>query len=301
MVWDEMISQETVLMQNNRDFRQDEIQAHLNDIDVNGFTVVPNCFTELDCARGIISFYEWIRKNFNYARQHLDKDSHFQRLVNLHSACPNLAMLFESPKILAILDSFFDSETVIYTSLYFEKGTQQPIHRDNPVFHTVPQNLFLGVWFALEDANEENGCLEIIPGGHRVLSDIDTEAIAGKFYDNLNTIEHSDDTLWVEYQKLVLEECNKNGLVIERIPVKAGDVVIWHPLAPHGGSEIRNIQLTRHSIVMHVVPKNISVYGCDLFFNNNRTPWRDPYQYELIQNRYMIHQGTTCFQGVAYQ
>lgn len=296
-----MISQETMLAQNNTDFQKDVIRDHLNNIDTKGFTVIHNCLTELDCSRGIISFYEWIRRNFNYARQHLDQDSHFQRVVNLHSVCPDLAKLFESSKVLGILDSFFNSEAVIYTSLYFEKGTQQPIHRDNPVFHTVPSNLFLGVWFALEDANEENGCLEIIPGGHKVLLNIDTSTVAKKFYSDLNDINHSDEALWMEYQRLVLEQCDKNNLTAEKVHVKAGDVVIWHPLAPHGGSEIRNIRLTRHSIVMHVIPKHISVYGCDLFFNQDRAPWKDAYQYELIQDRYMARSGSPHFQGAAYQ
>ena len=38
-------------------------------------------------------------------------------------------------------------------------------HQDATFLHTEPSRV-LGMWFALEDANRENGCLWGLPGGH---------------------------------------------------------------------------------------------------------------------------------------
>lgn len=39
------------------------------------------------------------------------------------------------------------------------------IHQDASYLYTEPQKLY-GIWFALDDATEENGCLQFIPGSH---------------------------------------------------------------------------------------------------------------------------------------
>ena len=41
-------------------------------------------------------------------------------------------------------------------------------------------------------------------------------------------------------------------------------------MLPHGGSPIKNPLSTRHSIVFHVVPNQMRVYGNDLFFLKNK-------------------------------
>lgn len=42
-------------------------------------------------------------------------------------------------------------------------------HQDATFLHTDPMKLF-GIWIALEDAKEENGCLYFIPGSHKSMS-----------------------------------------------------------------------------------------------------------------------------------
>jgi hypothetical protein len=68
---------------------------------------------------------------------------------------------------MSLLDFLFARSAGIYTSLLFEYGSQQPIHRDSPFFHTFPINYFFGVWFALEDIHPDSGPLIYVPGGYR--------------------------------------------------------------------------------------------------------------------------------------
>ena len=72
----------------------------------------------------------------------------------------------------------------IYTSLFFQEGTQQDLHRDAPLFCTYPENKFLGCWFALEDTNKSNGSLSVVPRGHIIIEEEDLirEQTSNYFY-----------------------------------------------------------------------------------------------------------------------
>jgi len=82
---------------------------------------------------------------------------------------PDVEEVFlSSTRALRIQDALFGAPTSLYTSLFFMRGSNQPLHRDIPQFTTVPQNHYFGMWVALEDADEDNGPLTLIRGGHRV-------------------------------------------------------------------------------------------------------------------------------------
>jgi hypothetical protein len=73
--------------------------------------------------------------------------------------------------------------------------------------------------------------------------------------------------MWEKYQDRVTRQCMDAGLKVEKVAVKAGGTVIWHPQLPHGGSAIGDISRTRHSLVMHLAPVGTPVYHQDVFFN----------------------------------
>lgn len=47
-----------------------------------------------------------------------------------------------------------------------EVGSQKGMHQDSPYWPIEPMAL-CSCWFALDDATPENGCMAVIPGGHR--------------------------------------------------------------------------------------------------------------------------------------
>ncbi|MFC5651159.1 phytanoyl-CoA dioxygenase family protein [Paenibacillus solisilvae] len=55
-------------------------------------------------------------------------------------------------------------------SMYIDKpqnfGVGQPYHQDSYYLKSEP-NTLIGVWIALDDVDEQNGCLHVIPGSHR--------------------------------------------------------------------------------------------------------------------------------------
>jgi ectoine hydroxylase-related dioxygenase (phytanoyl-CoA dioxygenase family) len=166
---------------------------------------------------------------------------------------------------------------VLYTSLFYERGSAQEVHRDTPVFVTRPEYRYFGTWVALEDTDPDNGPLVVVRGGH-LLPEIDREGIARSFCANLDDVPALSNDMWVSYQHEVAAQCARAGLGTDPVCAKMGDTIIWHPQAPHGGAPIRDLRRTRFSLVMHSTPLGVPVYRQDVFFNpskpvSDRAPW----------------------------
>jgi phytanoyl-CoA hydroxylase len=208
--------------------------------------------------------------NDHIFRKHRDTDGHYPRIVNLHLSFPDLLELFTlNIRALRLMDGMFGSETVIYTSLFYERGSAQDIHRDTPYFATKPDYLYFGVWVALEDTDESNGPLQVVRKGH-LLDELNVREIAARHVKDPTEINPSSPELWDDYQRRVQEQCFAGGLTVEPVTVKKGDTIIWHPKTPHGGAPILDSSRTRLSFVMHVTPHGVPVYHQDVFFNPDR-------------------------------
>ena len=256
------------------------VKERYDELMETGVTKIEGGFPDGMVQQVLEGLHKFIDKNDHLFGNHRDELGHYPRVVNLHLAFkPMLKLFTENPTSLAVQDAFFGKPASIYTSLYFENGTGQPIHRDTPVFSTKPEYQYLGVWVALEEANEMNGPLMVIRGGHKV-PELDREALALQKYGNLESIQKMDNELWMLYQDTVHKKCLERGLKVEEISANPGDVIIWHPQLPHGGSEIKDTKLSRESVVMHTTPVGVPVYHQDVFFNPKKlVPEKAPWVY----------------------
>jgi ectoine hydroxylase-related dioxygenase (phytanoyl-CoA dioxygenase family) len=260
-----------------------EFHEHCRHLSEEGFAHIRGGFPPAVVEEVLKGVKQALARNEAIFGRHLDADGHYPRIINLHLLHHPLLRLFtESSLALAVQDAFFGAPSSLYTSLYFERGSAQSTHRDTPYFATRPEYRYLGVWVALEDADEFNGCLEIIRRGHLV-PEPDRPAIALQNYKTLDEVPPTSpsghDILWDEYQAKVVDECFARGLSKERLEARAGDIIIWHPQLPHGGSHIQDLSRTRHSFVMHVTPVGTPVYQQDAFFNpekpfSERAKWK---------------------------
>jgi phytanoyl-CoA hydroxylase len=272
-----------------------ELDSLCRELHEEGFTRVRGGFPRGVIEDVLASVKNTLRRNQQILGRHIDGDGHYPRIINLHMLDASLLRLFtENELALAVQDEFFHAESALYTSLYYERGSAQSIHRDTPYFTTRPEYRYLGVWVALEDADESNGCLEVVRKGHLV-PELDRAAIALQYYKSLDEVPPGapagDDFLWDAYQSKMMEACRERGLGTERVEAQAGDVVIWHPQLPHGGSHILDLSRTRHSFVMHVTPRGARVYQQDVFFNPaKRVPERAKWAYGAFAGRnYVVH------------
>lgn len=253
-----------------------QVKGHVEAMIRRGYTVIREAVPRARCSAAIESFHDWCAANRQEADSHRDAQGHFPRFVNFHAASDAVLSLFsDNPLALEVQDACFGYRTQLYTSLFYERGSAQPMHRDAPYFRTVPENFFFGMWVALEDIDMDNGPLMIHPGGHRIPF-VDPSETTARFYEDPNQAPAISADLWNDYQGRVIAGCRAQGLETKYLTVNAGDTVLWHPWAPHGGAEIKDLTRTRFSTVLHTVPEHVPVYQGDLFFNPRKVVPLDP-------------------------
>src|SRR5207302_8491802 len=94
-----------------------------------------------------------------------------------------------------------------------------PWHQDWPYWKGIHK---LTMWIALDDADESNGCLKLIPGSHKTFAQHDGNVSAKEGF--IHRIEDLDESTAVT------------------IPAPAGTAVVFHDLTLHASHENRTGQ-----------------------------------------------------------
>jgi phytanoyl-CoA hydroxylase len=76
------------------------------------------------------------------------------------------------PRLMPMLETLMGPKPILYGDQALCKpariGSAKPWHQDSAYFSYEPFDAGVDVWVALDDAAVENGCMYVIPGGHRV-------------------------------------------------------------------------------------------------------------------------------------
>ena len=130
-------------------------------------------------------------------------------------------------------------DALLLQSMYIFKqpniGGEVTCHQDSTFLYTEPIGI-VGLWFALEDATMENGCLWAIPGGHRSgLKSRWVRTPDGMKFDIF------DAEPWPEDKLVPLE-------------VTKGSLILLHGLLPHRSFENRSSR-SRHAYTLHLIKR----------------------------------------------
>lgn len=263
----------------------DEQRSLIDEMHTNGFIVIKNSVKNSLIDEALEFEKSWIASNKLQYESNRKPDGTPPRIVDFHRESNKISKLFTENKSLEIQDIMFQARTSIYTSLFFATSTQQPMHRDVPVFCTSPYNFYFGMWVALEDTTIENGALKVYRSGHK--AHVDQYAIPKKLGIEYFDIPQQHTDLWNEYQSQVESKCMELNLEIVTVNLDKGDTVIWHPLLPHSGGKIIKEGATRHSIVFHTVPEGVPDYRSNVFFNPHaRFPTsRSRFSYSSLEHK----------------
>jgi phytanoyl-CoA hydroxylase len=140
-------------------------------------------------------------------------------------------------KILAVL---INGDPLVCNSLNFIYGSQQAPHTDS-LYMTPPKELnLIATWIALEDCAMDAGPLRYYPGSH---------LIPPYLFSNKKMTAISEEMS--EYEKYMEMEVRRMAIEPKVFCAKKGDVFIWHSQLLHGGTPIKNFNLTRRSLVTH--------------------------------------------------
>jgi phytanoyl-CoA hydroxylase len=175
------------------------------------------------------------------------RDSKLRSINKIGHALHDLDSVFDGfSRRQEIKELVFDlglTQPLLLQSMYIFKqpgiGGEVTCHQDATFLYTSPLRL-VGLWFALEDATVENGCLWVIPGGHKngLKSRFIRAAAGGTRFENF------DNEPWPEEN-------------LQRLEVKKGTLVVLHPLLPHLSRENTSPR-SRHAYTLHIIDASVN-------------------------------------------
>jgi phytanoyl-CoA hydroxylase len=156
----------------------------------------------------------------------------------LHELDPRFREFSTTPEVQRLISDLGITKPLLLQSMYIFKqpeiGGEVTCHQDSTFLYTEPQQI-AGLWFALEDATLENGCLWAIPGGHRLglKSRWIRNGVGGMKFEVFDSSPFPEDRL------VPLE-------------VAKGSLILLDGLLPHKSLANRSHK-SRHAYTLHVI------------------------------------------------
>ena len=156
----------------------------------------------------------------------------------MHDLDPVFSEFSHGPALDAVARDLGNDDPRLYQSMYICKqphiGGEVRWHQDATYFWTEPQTVTT-MWFALEPASRDNGCLWVQRGGHRT-------PLRERFsmIDGVAHTDVLDRTPWPTLAEAEPLECD------------AGTLVVFHGLLPHYSAPNRSAR-SRHAYTLHYV------------------------------------------------
>lgn len=178
----------------------------------------------------------------------------------LHNLNPTFKKVTYSKKMSDVFEAINFGETTVMQSMVIFKnpkvgGAYTP-HQDASFLCTEPIHL-AGVWLALDDATEENGCLQFIPGSHNW-------PLSRRFI----RVEKEKGQVELEWTAPPLD-CDDDQFVL--VPVKRGSLVLIHGLVVHRSSANLSDK-ARWIYTFHAYDKSRAVYLKDNWLQIDGSP-----------------------------
>eukprot|EP00405_Crypthecodinium_cohnii_P037013 CAMPEP_0206534658 /NCGR_PEP_ID=MMETSP0325_2-20121206/5671_1 /ASSEMBLY_ACC=CAM_ASM_000347 /TAXON_ID=2866 /ORGANISM="Crypthecodinium cohnii, Strain Seligo" /LENGTH=329 /DNA_ID=CAMNT_0054031493 /DNA_START=416 /DNA_END=1401 /DNA_ORIENTATION=- len=153
-----------------------------------------------------------------------------------------------SEKVAQVLHGLKVERPVVAQSLYRLAPPQSAgveRHQDSVTLYTEPPSV-VGLWLALEDADEGNGCVQVLPGSHK-----------GALRERLVQRPASDCVgpdcpMTLEFIKLKADE-EESESEFSPVVVKAGDLIVLHGTLEHLSRRGRDPNRSRESFQVHLV------------------------------------------------
>ena len=155
----------------------------------------------------------------------------------MHDLDPVFNAFSRTPALAALAQGLGIAQPQLWQSMFIFKqpgiGGEVKWHQDASFFDTTPSTV-TGFWFALQDANRDNGCLWVQPGGHH-------GPLRERFERHGDDVRMValDDTPWPDLSAAVPVE------------VPAGTLVCLHGRLPHYSAPNRSAQ-SRHAYTLHL-------------------------------------------------
>jgi phytanoyl-CoA hydroxylase len=207
----------------------------------------------LNSANNISFFFEENAFNSDGALKQ-DKELSINKIGHaLHDLDPVFDRFSRTSTIRQLASDLGINNPLLLQSMYIFKqphiGAEVNCHQDSTFLYTEPQDI-LGLWFALEDATLENGCLWVLPGAHK-------RGLKSRWArtENGMRFETFDTSPWVEEELIPLE-------------VRKGSLIVLNGLLPHRSLENHSSK-SRHAYTLHIISDD-SHYPADNWLQRSK-------------------------------
>jgi len=160
----------------------------------------------------------------------------------LHDCDPLFDRFSRDAKVKELTRDLTLTNPLLMQSMYIFKqpkiGGEVNCHQDSTFLYTEP-NAIAGLWFALEDATIENGCLWAIPGGH---------------HEGLKSRWVRDSRGSMKFVNLDTKEWDMSRLI--PLEVSKGTLILLHGLLPHLSRQNTSPR-SRHAYTLHVISGDV--------------------------------------------
>jgi phytanoyl-CoA hydroxylase len=155
----------------------------------------------------------------------------------LHDLDPCFSSFSRTPDLAELAADLGSLNPLLVQSMYIFKqpgiGGEVTCHQDSTFLYTEPQSA-IGLWFALEDATIENGCLWALPGAHKL-------GLRSRF------IRETDSTRFQVFKKDLWQD---DQLI--PLEVRKGSLIVLDGLLPHLSKRNYSAK-SRHAYTLHVI------------------------------------------------
>ncbi len=160
----------------------------------------------------------------------------YPRMMHPHRVNDVARRYLLHPRILDVLEALLGEAPLAAQSMFYWKPPRargQALHQDNFYLRTYPGTC-VAAWVAVDDADEENGCLVVAPGSHTL---------------DIFCPEEADLTLSFTRHYVPVPA----GLAEKPVLLAAGDVLFFGGNLIHGSYPNRSATRFRRSFICHYV------------------------------------------------
>ena len=157
----------------------------------------------------------------------------------MHDCDPVFESFSYRPELAGVVADVGMTDALALQSMYIFKqphiGGEVGCHQDASFLWTDPVTV-TGLWFAIEDATLDNGCLWVAPGGHR---------------GPLRQLFRRQGEGGTEFVELDATSLPGRGDLVP-VEARAGSMVLLHGLLPHW-SDVNHSPVSRHAYSLHCI------------------------------------------------
>lgn len=210
--------------------------------DENGYVVARQLFSPQEVAE-LREYYMHLRASGSYPGDLVGVDANssdplkrYPRMIHMHHWDDASRKWLLSPRLNELLTGLLGREPyAVQTMLYFKPAGArgQAMHQDQYFLRARPGTC-MAAWLALDDCDEANGCMQVVPGSHN--------------WPLLCTTQADTKTSFTDVTVPLPE-----GQEIRSIVMRAGDVLFFEGTLVHGSSPNTTKDRFRRSLIGHYI------------------------------------------------